>query len=117
MGLFIKDKALEANLGELLSEMLVTMSDRGPDSAGIAVYGTGAEGHIKISVQSETPDTDFAALSAALEKSLGADVEVVRKSTHAIYTIPEQQIEKFRDLLATDFAHLTTMSRGQTMEI
>ncbi|MBB4105837.1 glutamate synthase domain-containing protein 1, partial [Rhizobium borbori] len=26
-------------MGELLSDMLVTMTDRGPDSAGIAIYG------------------------------------------------------------------------------
>ena len=38
VGLFLKDKSLEADLGRMLSEMLVTMTDRGPDSAGIAVY-------------------------------------------------------------------------------
>ena len=38
VGLFLKDKSLEPKLGELLSEMLVSLSDRGPDSAGIAIY-------------------------------------------------------------------------------
>ena len=38
VGLFLKDKSLEADLGRMLSEMIVTMTDRGPDSAGIAVY-------------------------------------------------------------------------------
>lgn len=41
VGLFLKDKSLEPQLGALLSEMLVTMTDRGPDSAGIAIYGGG----------------------------------------------------------------------------
>ena len=36
VGLFLKDKSLEGALGGMLTEMLVTMSDRGPDSAGIA---------------------------------------------------------------------------------
>ena len=30
VGLFLKDKALESSLGGMLTEMLVTMSDRGP---------------------------------------------------------------------------------------
>ena len=38
VGLFLKDKSLEVDLGRMLSDMLVTMTDRGPDSAGIAVY-------------------------------------------------------------------------------
>ena len=39
VGLFLKDKGLEPKLGAMLSDMLVTMTDRGPDSAGIAIYG------------------------------------------------------------------------------
>ena len=39
VGLFLKDKALEPKLGEMLTNMLITMTDRGPDSAGIAIYG------------------------------------------------------------------------------
>ena len=31
VGLFLKDRGLEPRLGELLSDMLVSMSDRGPD--------------------------------------------------------------------------------------
>ncbi|MEL6425284.1 MAG: glutamine amidotransferase, partial [Pseudomonadota bacterium] len=34
VGLFLKDKALEPDLGGMLSQMLITMTDRGPDSAG-----------------------------------------------------------------------------------
>ena len=34
VGLFLKDKSLEPKLGAMLSEMLVSLSDRGPDSAG-----------------------------------------------------------------------------------
>jgi glutamate synthase domain-containing protein 1 len=39
VGLFLKDDSLSPQLGGMLSEMLVTMTDRGPDSAGIALYG------------------------------------------------------------------------------
>ena len=38
VGLFAKDAAMEAELGAHLARMLASMSDRGPDSAGFAVY-------------------------------------------------------------------------------
>jgi glucosamine 6-phosphate synthetase-like amidotransferase/phosphosugar isomerase protein len=44
VGLFLKDPSLEPTMGEMLTAMLVTMSDRGPDSAGVAIYGAGEAG-------------------------------------------------------------------------
>ncbi|MGB2436034.1 MAG: glutamine amidotransferase, partial [Candidatus Puniceispirillales bacterium] len=56
VGLFLKDDSLKPRLGEMLSAMLITMTDRGPDSAGIAIYGDDVAGHMKITVQSSQPD-------------------------------------------------------------
>ncbi|MBB1017353.1 glutamine amidotransferase [Dietzia alimentaria] len=39
VGLHLRDPGLEPRLGELLTTMLGEMTDRGPDSAGVAVYG------------------------------------------------------------------------------
>lgn len=83
VGLFLKDKALEPQLGALLSDMLITMTDRGPDSAGIAIYGGGAEGRAKITVQSPRPETDFPGLEAVLDAA-GILASVMVKSTHAV---------------------------------
>ena len=44
VGLFLKDPALQPELGAMLTDMLITMSDRGPDSAGIAIYGAAEPG-------------------------------------------------------------------------
>ena len=52
VGLFLKDISLEANLGNLLSDMLISMSDRGPDSAGIAIYADKKTGRSKFTIQS-----------------------------------------------------------------
>ena len=52
VGLFLKDKSLEPQLGAMLSEMLVSLSDRGPDSAGIAIYGAPSKNEAKITIQS-----------------------------------------------------------------
>jgi len=37
VGLFIKNQALESQLGALVAPMLSEMTERGPDSPGIAV--------------------------------------------------------------------------------
>lgn len=82
VGLFLKDKSLEPRLGELLSDMLITMSDRGPDSAGIAVYGK-PSGATKLTLQSPAPAIDFVNLEADL-RAAGVETTVAVKSTHAV---------------------------------
>ena len=57
VGLFLKDISLDANLAYLLSDMLISMSDRGPDSAGIAIYADKETGRSKFTIQSENPKT------------------------------------------------------------
>ena len=51
VGLFIKDASLEPKLGQLTSTMLATMCERGPDSAGFAVYGSPTKGRAKITAK------------------------------------------------------------------
>ena len=59
---------MESQLGALLTDMLITMTDRGPDSAGIAIYGDEVPDNAKLTVQSDTPEIDFLDLKSELEK-------------------------------------------------
>ena len=72
VGLFLKDKSLEPKLGSMLTDMLITMTDRGPDSAGIAIYGGSTPKTAKLTVQSPAPDADFATLDQDLSDAIGA---------------------------------------------
>ena len=63
VGLFLKDDSLSPQLGGMLSEMLVTMTDRGPDSAGIALYGASQGSSFKVTVQSDDPTNGFNGLA------------------------------------------------------
>ena len=50
IGLHLRDPELQPMLGRLLDDMLCGVSERGPDSVGIAVYGDGErnpEGHVR----------------------------------------------------------------------
>jgi glutamate synthase domain-containing protein 1 len=115
VGLFLKDKSLEPQLGALLSEMLITMTDRGPDSAGIAIYGGGAEGRAKITVQSARPSTDFAGLETDLAAA-GIPASVTIKSTHAVIDLPVETLETARAWLATR-SGVRIMGAGERIEI
>ena len=117
VGLFLKDMALEPQLGTLLSGMLTTMCDRGPDSAGFAVYGAPTDGRAKITVQAADPDAAFAGLEAALSKSLGADVTLHRKSTHAVLSVPADKAEGAREVLRTEHPAVRVMGAGDVIEI
>ena len=114
VGLFLKDKTLEPQLGALLSDMLVTMTDRGPDSAGIAIYGPATAGRAKLTVQSAAPETAFAGLAAALAAA-GIPAEVTVKSSHAVIEIPAGELEAARAFAAA--RGLRIMGAGESVEI
>ncbi len=117
VGLFLKDKALEPKLGAMLSEMLVLLSDRGPDSAGIAIYGAGSKGRAKITIQSPDPKADFDGLAAALGKKLGAEVTVHVKSTHAVVGVPAAKLEAARAAILELRPKARIMGAGEAVEI
>ncbi|MBT9385687.1 glutamine amidotransferase family protein [Pseudooceanicola sp. CBS1P-1] len=114
VGLFLKNDALSPRLGDMLTDMLITMTDRGPDSAGIAIYGEGAEG-VKVTVQSEAPATDFPGLDTALAAELGVPVTMKVVDTHAVLVVPEAQ--EAAAVAALEARGLRLMGVGQRMEI
>ena len=117
VGLFLKDKTMETQLGAMLSDMLITMTDRGPDSAGIAIYGDTAENTSKITVQSDTPDMDFNSLKIDLEKQVKGDVNLRVQSTHAVLELALDQVNSARLALEDLRPNLRVMSIGESLEI
>jgi glutamate synthase domain-containing protein 1 len=114
VGLFLKNDELRPKLGDLLSDMLITMTDRGPDSAGIAIYGEEADG-LKITVQSENPAAAFAGLDGALAQALDAPVAMRIVDTHAVLTVPKSA--QAAAIAFLEEAGLRIMGAGETMEI
>lgn len=114
VGLFLKDGELEPRLGELLAGMLIAMSDRGPDSAGIAIYGE-PNGKTKLTVQSQNPAADFSTLANDLASS-GFNASVVVKDTHAVIET-DADAGSARDWLAAQRPNVRVMSSGESVEI
>jgi glutamate synthase domain-containing protein 1 len=117
VGLFLKDPKLEPRLGALLTDMLITMTDRGPDSAGIAIYSGGRDGLGKITVQSARPEVDFRDLDGDLRNAIGQPVAMLVKSTHAVIEVPLGQLEAARSALAQLRPAVKVMSAGDSIEI
>lgn len=117
VGLFLKDKSLEPKLGSMLTDMLVTMTDRGPDSAGIAIYGSDIDSKVKLTIQSDHPDKDFSALEKDLEKFTSAQVSMSVKDTHAVLEISNTRVDDIRNALAELRPNIRVMSTGDIIEI
>jgi amidophosphoribosyltransferase len=117
VGLFLKDKALHPELGRMLTDMLITMSDRGPDSAGIAVYGDAQEGLAKLTIQADDPDAVFAGLTKELGDELEAEISLRIKDTHAVIELPESKLRAARAALKKLRPGARVMSAGEVMEI
>lgn len=117
VGLFLKDPKLEPQLGAMLADMLITMSDRGPDSAGIAIYSQASKGLGKITVQSASPDKDFQNLDGDLKKAIGGEVSILVKSSHAVLQVPLDKLEAARAVLLKLRPDIKVMSSGENIEI
>ncbi len=117
VGLFLKDPKLEPRLGEMLTDMLITMTDRGPDSAGIAIYSGAKDGLGKITVQSANPRKDFKDLDGDLHAAIGQPVAMLVKSTHAVLEMPLDQIDAARAALSHLRPGVKVMSAGDSIEI
>ena len=117
VGLFLKDASLEDNLGNLLSDMLVTMTDRGPDSAGIAIYADKDAGRAKFTIQSDNAHQDFKNLPNYLNNNLNCNADIRINDTHAVLTLDVSSTDKFSETLKSFNPEIRIMSRGSSLEI
>ena len=117
VGLFTKNPAFEDRLGDYLSSMLIEMSDRGPDSAGVAVYRnpTKKDG-VKLSLFSADDAYPWKALAKELGKELGDKVSIEVRASHAILVVHED-FAVIQAWLRAHHPDLKVMSAGNTIEI
>jgi glutamate synthase domain-containing protein 1 len=109
VGLFLKDRSLEPRLGALLTGMLEVMTERGPDSAGFAIYGAGNDGHIKLTLRGEHLG------NLAAEMALGATA--VMRDSHLVLSIPIASEEAARAWLAVNRPDIVVIGAGKRIEL
>jgi len=97
--------------------MLRQLSDRGPDSAGVAFYRDPAPpGWCKVSLHSSSPTPEWENLTAELQVEFGEASPPHVRATHAVFTIAAEA-EDAEAWLIDSHPELTLMSAGRSIEI
>jgi glutamate synthase domain-containing protein 1 len=116
VGLFLKNQSLQHDLGRLTGLMLRELCDRGPDSAGFAIYGRETEGATKICMVNRNGAVDWGTIAERLGTAIGADVSVDEIEDHAIFkTAGAGDIA--RKWLIDNVPGAYVLSQGQSIEI
>lgn len=85
VGLLIKTPELRTQLGELMVPMLVGMTERGPDSAGLAVYTAPVPGSPhKLSLYAAGEPIDWQALARQLDRAIPQSHDLHSCGNHAL---------------------------------
>lgn len=108
-GLFLKNSVLEADLGRLTAGMLATLSDRGPDSAGFAVYGAPSPGKLKLTLRTNN-GFEIAAFLEPL------DLDCTLYADHAVVNVPQEREVELRAAISAQ-PDLDIVSTGARMEL
>ena len=117
VGLFTKTPKLQSRLGDHLSSMLIQMSDRGPDSAGVALYRNAAPGGAtKLSLHAADPDYAWSTLKGDLSRDLSDKVELEVRGSHAVVVVHEA-FPVIEAWLRQHHPELDVVSAGDTIEI
>jgi amidophosphoribosyltransferase len=116
VGLFLKSSALEPQLGRLTSLMLHEMCERGPDSAGFAVYTAPTLGASKVCALASGELVDWHDVAGKLGTATGSQVDVNVIDDHAILTISGDG-EAARKWLIDNVPAAVVLSHGQAIEI
>jgi len=121
VGLLVKTPALREQLGALMVPMLVGMTERGPDSAGLAVFGAPtADAQRKISLYAgltdEGADFDWPGLVDEIAAELGLRCEIRPLGNHAVLTVPSAP-ERVRVHLKAHHPKLHVLSTGRSIDL
>jgi len=116
VGLYLKDPTLEDRFGALLGGMLGVLSDRGPDSAGFAVYGEGRPGRVKLTLRGPA-GCDFAALARSVNDAARTSVGIRTHGTHAVMTVDESVAAAVEARIATQAPDVSVVGKGRRMEV
>ncbi|WP_067866869.1 class II glutamine amidotransferase [Neptuniibacter marinus] len=117
VGLYLKNKALESQLGALFTPMLIAMTDRGPDSAGFAIYGDEVpDGSTKLTLRHIDENYDWGSLAGSIKDDLDVTVDWFKNSKVAVFKVG-CEAEVIQNYLTEKEADILILSAGQSIEI
>ncbi|MEP6546210.1 MAG: class II glutamine amidotransferase [Gammaproteobacteria bacterium] len=117
VGLLVKNPALRTQLGALMVPMLVGMTERGPDSAGLAVYTAPVSERLhKISLYSGEHAVDWSGLLARIAAEFAQVHEIATHGNHAVLTSSADP-DLLTAWLAVNAPMIAVLSVGQSIDL
>ena len=116
VGLYLKNSELEGQLGSMVSDMLIQMTERGPDSAGFAIYHDPvADGSVKVTLQGDE-DTDWSVVQKQLQDGVDQSASLKQISTHAVCNIKGDG-DEIGHWIEANMSQVKITSIGSSIEI
>ncbi len=118
VGLLVKNQKMRANIGSLMMPMLIGMTERGPDSAGLAIFGKAVgDDERKFSLYTSEADFNWQKLSHDFLTHLGSKVvNFTQKANHAVLTT-HLEPATVKIWLKEHYPQVHLLSIGQLMDI
>ncbi len=117
VGLLLKKPELREQLGELAMPMLIGMTERGPDSAGLAVFTEQLPGaQRKYSLYAPDWEYDWAGFETVFISKFGSGAAIAIRGNHAVLTCSEP-VDKVRPWVRQAFPQLHLLAAGRLMDI
>ena len=113
VGIYLKTKKFEKNLGKMLSGMLNNMESRGPDSAGFAIYKNSEKKEYKYSLCIN--NLDFSKFKKNISNKI-KKLKLNQYSDHVIVKTTEIP-KKFIKLINEEFPEVSIVGYGHSIEI
>ena len=117
VGLLLKKPQLREQLGQLAMPMLIGMTERGPDSAGLAVFTEQVPGaQRKYSLYAPDWEYDWAGFETVFISKFGSGAAIAIRGNHAVLTCSEP-VDKVRPWVRQAFPQLHLLAAGRMMDI
>ena len=113
VGIYLKSKKFENSLGGMLSDMLINMGSRGPDSAGFAVYKEDEDENFKYSLCLN--GTDYEKFKKEITNKITIS-NIEKNSDHVIMKSKDQPSDVIK-ILNKNFNEISIVGYGKSIEI
>ncbi len=117
VGLYVKNPKLKTKLGKIFRPMLIEMTNRGPDSTGVAIYRNPAKkNEIKFTLAHNDASYDWKKIDVGLEKALRCECKISKIGNHCILVTTGKE-KAVTDWLRKNHPEVRVVGSGHTLEI
>ena len=117
VGLYLKNPKLKPKLGKMFKPMIIEMTNRGPDSAGVAIYRNPVKkNETKFSLAHNDAAYDWKKIDTGLEKALKCECRISKVGNHCILVTTGKE-KPVVDWLRAHHPEVRIVGSGHTIEI